>query len=90
MTSWLLILGGLIVWTVHFFGIYAIGEIDPRAEWVIALTLVCITADLWLLRWSLTLCGGDHFSVWRRFMATGGIAISLVAIGWQSLAVLAN
>lgn len=38
MKSWLILLGGFIVWTVHFFGLYLIAEFAPSATLVIALT----------------------------------------------------
>lgn len=88
MRSWLIVLGGLIVWTVHFFGIYAIAEIAPSAGLVIGLTLLCIAADLWLLRGSRALPADDPFARWRRSVASGGSVLSLVAVGWQGLPAL--
>jgi hypothetical protein len=90
MRSWLVLLGGLLVWTVHFFGVYAIGEIDPRVAWVIALTLVCLAANVWLLFYVARMRADEHFSRWRRSVAAGGAGLSLVAVVWQSLAVLAH
>jgi hypothetical protein len=90
MKSWFALLGGLIVWTVHFFGLYAIGEIDPRIVWVVALTLVCLAANIWLLLRFVRMSSEEHFSRWRRSVAIGGVGLSLVAVAWQSLAVLAN
>ena len=29
MRAWLFILGGLIVWTVHFFGLYVLASVFP-------------------------------------------------------------
>lgn len=89
MRSWFLLLGGLVIWTVHFFGIYAIGEIDPRIAWVIGITLVCLAADIWLLLYLLRMRSDGHFARWRRSVAIGGAGLSLVAVVWQSLAVLA-
>lgn len=90
MKSWLFLLSGFLVWTVHFFGLYAIGEIDPRVHWVIALTLVCIGANLLAMFLLLRLSADEHFSRWRRSVAAGGIGLSLLAVAWQSLAVLAH
>lgn len=90
MNSWLILLGGLLVWTLHFFGLYAIGEIAPRAIWVVLLTAACIVANLWLLRYFRRLPANGHFFAWRRSVALGGVGLSLVAVIWQSLAVLAS
>ena len=49
MRTWLLLLGGLIVWAVHFFGLYAAGEIGGETTAarlaVLALTLLCLAAN---------------------------------------------
>lgn len=88
MKSWLILLSGLLVWTVHFFSIYAIGEIAPRPIWVIALTFVCAAADIWLLLGIRRLPIDGPFAVWRRSVALGGCLLSLVAVCWQGLAVI--
>lgn len=90
MKSWFILLGGLAVWTVHFFGLYAIGEIDPRITWVIALTLVCLAANIWLLLYAAQTHADEHFARWRRSVAMGGAGLSLIAVVWQSLAVIAH
>lgn len=90
MRTWLILLGGLIVWTVHFFGLYAIGEADPRTAWVMALTALCLAANIWLLLHLLQMRSVEHFATWRRSVAIGGAGLSLVAVVWQSLAVMAN
>ena len=88
MRSWLILLGGLLVWTVHFFGLYALAEIAPHSGLVLGLTAICIAADLWLLRRSRSLPASEDFSAWRRSVAMGGAALSLVAVGWQGLPAL--
>ena len=90
MKSWLILLSGFLIWTVHFFGLYGIGEFAPNAGWVIALTLVCIAANLVALYCLLRLRADEHFSVWRRFIARGGVGLSLLAVVWQSLPALAQ
>lgn len=90
MKSWFILLGGLGVWTVHFFGLYAIGEIRPRIAWIIGLTLVCLAANIWLLLYIFRMRADEHFSKWRRSVALGGAGLSLVAVVWQSLAVMAH
>jgi hypothetical protein len=90
VTSWLLLLGGLLVWTVHFFGLYAIAEFAPSTRAVLMLTALCLGVDLAVLRGALRLRRGDAFSAWRRSVAVGGAALSLVAIGWQALPALVD
>lgn len=90
MKSWLLLLGGLLVWTAHFFGVYAIAEIAPRPWLVIILTLICLSANIWLLRIILRLPHDEHFTAWRRSVALGGVMLSLLAVGWQALPAIAS
>lgn len=88
MRSWLILLGGLIVWTVHFFGLYAIAEIAPRPWLVAVLTLACLAADVWLLRYVRPTADNDPFLIWRRSVAVGGVLLSLLAVSWQALPAL--
>jgi len=89
MKTWALLLGGPLVWTVHFFGLYAVAEIAPRVGLVAALTVACLAADLWLLLRVRALPETDAFAAWRRSVAIGGVALSLLAVGWQALPALA-
>lgn len=88
MRSWLILLGGPLVWAVHFFGLYGIGEFAPSIGAVLILTVVCILANLWLMWRFRRLRVAEAFSGWRRFVAMGGVGLSLVAVVWQSLPAL--
>lgn len=90
MKTWLTLLGGLLVWTVHFFGLYAIGEIAPHAGLVIGFTVFCLAADIWLLLFIRRLPGDDAFAAWRRSVASIGAGLSLLAVCWQGLPALAG
>lgn len=90
MKTWLILLGGPLVWTFHFFGLYAIGEFAPNATAVIVLTLLCLAADLWLLLRIQRLPAAEQFSAWRRSVALGGVLLSAIAVCWQSLPALAG
>lgn len=90
MKSWLILLGGLLVWSVHFFGLYAIAEIAPQAALVLALTLVCLAADIGLLLFIRRLPNGDAFAAWRRSVAAIGTGLSVLAVCWQALPALVN
>lgn len=88
MKSWLILLGGLLVWTVHFFGLYAIAEIAPRAWLVLALTVLCLGTDIWLQLFIRRLPRDDDFAAWRRSVALIGTGLSLLAVCWQALPAL--
>lgn len=90
MRSWRILLGGLIVWAFHFFGLYAIAEFAPNRVLVGALTVACLAADLWLLLRTRSLRITDDFSAWRRSVALGGAALSVVAVSWQALPALTS
>lgn len=88
MKSWLILLGGLIVWAIHFFGLYAIAEIAPRTWLVALLKLACLSADIWLLLRIRRMVGGEPFAAWRRSVAFGGAMLSVLAVTWQALPAL--
>jgi hypothetical protein len=88
MRSWLILLGGPIVWAVHFFGLYGIAEFAPHVGLVLALTVVCVVGELVLLQRAARLPADDSFTRWRRSVAVGGVALSLVAVTWQALPAL--
>lgn len=85
MRTWAILLGGLLVWTAHFFGLYAIAEIAPSRVLTAVLTVMCLAADILLLSWARRLDSSDAFAIWRRSIGLGGIALSLVAVCWQAL-----
>ena len=88
MRTWLILLGGMLVWALHFFGLYAIAEIAPHRAAVAALTLVCLGADVWFLRIISRLRRDDPFAAWRRSVAGAGAGLSLLAVAWQALPAL--
>lgn len=90
MRTWLILLGGMLVWTAHFFGLYAIAEIAPQRAPVLALTMLCLGVDLWLLRAISRLRRDDPFAAWRRSVASAGAGLSLLAVAWQALPALAT
>lgn len=93
MRTWLFLLGGLIVWTAHLFGIYAAGEIwghAPAARIAVAaLTAACLAANaglaLAVLRWPAR----DSFAAWVRSVALMAAGLSATAIVWQGASLLA-
>ncbi len=95
MRTWAFLLGGLLVWAVHFFGIYIIASIwlTSTTSRVLALVLtgLCLAADGWLL-WravpALRASRSDEVDHWIALVATLGIALSLLAVLWQGLPAL--
>lgn len=90
MRSWLIILGGMLVWTVHFFALYALASIlgsSLAARIGTGLvTLACLGADAWLLvlagRWSRA---GAETPAWVGAVGRGMAAVSIVAVLYQGL-----
>lgn len=92
MRAWLWMLGGLIVWTVHFFGVYTIAstaDVYAAADdfgWRmggLAFSAACLIASLALLAMAV-----------RRVRATAALSDQLAALGagtaaiaivWQAL-----
>ena len=99
MRRWLFLLAGLIVWLVHFLGVYGIASVAdvvrdaeaPAALWaVVGFTLACAAADLAILAVAVPRLRRAADSVDR--FVTGGAAfnagLSLVAVLWQGLPVI--
>jgi hypothetical protein len=99
MPRWSYGLGGLIAWTVHFTGLYAIASLDAQtpapdtALWIgvaVALSLVCAMACV-----ILAIVAGRRLRIQVDEVVTLmdqlsflGAILALVAIAWQSLSVL--
>lgn len=95
MRTWLYLLGGLLVWTAQFFGLYIFSSLFP--DTVLArilggvLTLAGLAVIVLLLRYAVgSLRGGDGEEVrhWTHYVATLGAAVSLVAVFLQGLPVI--
>lgn len=95
MQRWFYMLGGLLVWAVHFVGVYAIasiGDIVARADdpvWrMIGLVFsgMCVTAGVALLIQALRRGrGGNDVSALANVLAATGAGIGVVAMAFQSL-----
>lgn len=92
MRTWLILLGGLLVWTAHFFALYGIGEFAGPSMAsrlaVLLLSALALSADGLLARRLLPLPRSDEFGRWRAGVALGGLALSALAILWQALPAL--
>lgn len=92
MRSWLVLLGGLLVWAFHFFALYAVGSIflttDLARGLTIALTLLCLLALTLIGRRAWLARAPDAESNWIRIVALWGVAIGSIAILWQGFVAL--
>lgn len=95
MRTWLLLLGGLIVWAVHFFLLYGIASVFPGrdiAYWLsIVATVPALAADgaiLWVTALLRMRGRTDEFGAWAVDLGAGGAAISFVAVAWQVMPAL--
>lgn len=94
MRAWAHLLGGMLVWTVHFFTLYGIGSIFLTTTLarvlVVIVTLLCLAAAGWLLRSALRAGReeADEFTGWKHRIAALVAGIALVAILWQGFPAL--
>lgn len=98
MPRWRLLLGGPLVWALHFGTIYAVASVSDVAIGftgltariiVLIATATCLGACVWVLTIALRQPQGDALSAfWRTVAATGAI-LAAIAICWQTLPALA-
>lgn len=99
MRRWAWMLGGLIVWTIHFMGVYAIasaGDVWATADdpaWRmggLAFSAGCLLAALVLtgLAARAVRRAQDPAETFRHQLALLGGGVSAVAIVWQALPTL--
>jgi hypothetical protein len=92
MRAWAYMLGGLIVWTIHFFAVYILASVFltttvARVSTAIV-TLVCLAANGWLIMHLRRPSSGDEFREWMRKLALTSAGISAIAVTWQGLPAL--
>jgi len=95
MQRWFYMLGGMLVWAIHFVGVYAIasiGDVVARADdptWrMLGLTFsgLCGLAGIALLIQAVRRGKGeDDVSALANLLAATGAGIAVVAILFQSL-----
>lgn len=96
MRRWLFMLWGLVGWTVHFVGLYAIASLGdlldrPEAQpWRglgMAFSLLCFGGVAWGLVAGLRSLGRDDAGpsqLFLRQIAVLGCIVGLLAIAWQT------
>lgn len=99
MLAWPLMLSGLIVWGLHFTGVYTIASVfalfgasDSLASRLVqgGFTLGCLAADVALLLLAVRLSRRteDEITRWRHLIAAMGAGIAFFGIFWQGLPAL--
>jgi hypothetical protein len=88
MRTWTILLGGLVVWTVHFLVVYGVASVlpgQPAARWlVLAATLPALVVDGLILWWTIGAASRpDPLDRWTSHLGATGAAISLIAVIWQ-------
>lgn len=92
MRPWLIMFGGMIVWTVHFFSLYILASLFETTLAaripVVLITLAAAGADLWLLkimRRPPSAKAGNRLAGWMQHVGALTALLSLVAVLWQGL-----
>ena len=95
MRAWAFMLGGMIVWAIHFFALYIVASVFLTSTTsrilTVVITLACLAAAGILLSKAARAIrreGGDAFSRWQTYFAGLTAALALVAILWQGLPAL--
>lgn len=92
MRGWTFMLGGLIVWAVHFFVLYAFASIllttVTARVLVLLVSAACIAADGLLFAHALRKPLSDAAEAWMRRIALLSAGLSLIAVTWQALPAL--
>ncbi len=92
MRGWMSLLGGLILWAVHFFVLYAIASIfltTPLARGLTVMaTCACLAASGLLFTRMLRSDPPTAMDAWMRAVALCGVGLAAVAIIWQGLPAL--
>lgn len=91
--TWLFLLAGLILWAMHFFLLYGIGEFTSGGlRWrllIIGLTAIALSVMGWL-GWRLRHAAAvvDDFERWQVHVSMTLMLLSSIAILWQALPAL--
>lgn len=83
MTTWIVLLGPLVVWLTHFLSIYISAEFAPSA---LPFLTPIFTPCAFILLAVLFLRDRD-LAQWQTIMVQGGVLVSAIAVTWQTLAI---
>ena len=91
MAFWRTLLGGLILWTAHFFAVYGIASIFPGTRTAVVLVLVATGLALAAAAWFFVRsaravrAARDDLQRWSSGLALLGYALAGAAITYQGL-----
>ena len=91
MRFWRNLLGGLLLWTAHFFAVYIIASLLPGAPaaaiLVLLVTAVILALTLWLLVRTVSAMrrASDDLQRWSSVLALLGYALAAIAVIYQGL-----
>ncbi len=93
MNAWVLLLGGLTVWAIHFFLLYSFASLFPGQEIARILTLAATAPALAVDALLLWAAAGrafqtDELDRWVYDVSATGAALSFIAVIWQALPAL--
>ena len=94
MRAWTYMLGGLILWAVHFFALYITASVfhtsDTTRVITVAITVLCLAGAGWLVwtAWHARAGDTDPFGAWTHYIAMLAGAIGCISILWQGLPAL--
>lgn len=92
MKSWLIMMGGLILWAVHFFLLYLLAEFGGSGSGLRLVASLCTLAILGGAIWMFVAVSrealGDPFARWRRRAAMLALTFGGLGIVLQYLPVL--
>lgn len=87
--AWSCFLGGLLIWALHFFSLYAVASIFPTSDTARlltgALTILCLALNILLWRRLAAVPAHGNLNHWMRSLALLGVALSVLVILWQAL-----
>jgi hypothetical protein len=92
MRTWALLLGGLVIWAVHFFTLYIVASVfltTPLARILtLLITLACLGAIAFLAFQARRINIETAMDRWVRAVALLGLGVGGVGIVWQGLPAL--
>jgi hypothetical protein len=94
---WLALIGGLLIWAVHFVGVYTIASLadvwwsaeELGARWIaVAFSLACLLATavvaLWVWRRPSRPLDLTGLSDWEQGVGLTGAGVAAISILWQT------
>ncbi len=94
MSRWLKLLGSLMVWALHFVGLYTISSIadlytsasDPASRVVgVIFTLSCLGLVAAIAAWIVRGHDDEADGRWERKLALAAAGVSALSIVWQAV-----